>query len=282
MAVVSVVVPTRNSARTLAACLGSIRSQQAVEIELIVVDNGSIDETATIAKRYADRVVDHGPERSAQRNYGASLARGPYLLFIDSDMILDPKVAGECLVRIEETGASAVIVPESTTGQGFWAACRTLERNCYIGDDLIEAARFFPRDGFIKAGGFDEQLTGPEDWDLTTRVSGGKQIPRVAAGIVHDEGHLRIRDHLRKKRYYAASFRRYWHKHPVSGFRQANLLARGAFIRNWRELAKHPGLTVGILTMKSLELCVGLVGAVTSRGVTRQTRQPSSKVRRGS
>lgn len=282
MALVSVVVPTRNSARTLAACLGSIRGQQAVEIELIVVDNGSIDETTSIAKRYADLVVDQGPERSAQRNYGASLAGGPFLLFIDSDMILDPRVARECLVRMEETGASAVIVPESTSGQGFWAACRTLERSCYIGDDLIEAARFFRRDAFTKADGFDEQLTGPEDWDLTTRVSNGKHIPRITAGIVHDEGHLRIREHLRKKRYYAASFRRYWQKHPLSGFRQANLLARGAFIRHWRELAKHPGLTVGIVTMKSLELCVGLVGAVTSRGVTSPTRQPSTMDRRRS
>jgi glycosyltransferase involved in cell wall biosynthesis len=261
---VSVIVPTRNSARTLEACLASIRAQQVTEIELIVVDNGSIDESEAIAQRYADVVVRHGPERSAQRNYGAFLAKGSYLLFVDSDMVLQPNVAAKCMTAIDETGSPAVIVPESTVGEGFWAACRALERSCYAGDDLIEAARFFRRDAFSNAGGFDEQLTGPEDWDLSARVSRGKKLPRAASQIIHDEGHLRIGDHLTKKRYYAASFRRYLQKHRVSPRRQTSFFWRTAFLRNWRDLAKHPVLTIGIGIMKSLELCVGAAGILAS------------------
>src|ERR1700730_278134 len=204
---VSVIVPTRNAARTFEACLASIRAQQRVEIELIVVDNDSVDGSQAIADSYADVVLTHGPERSAQRNYGAFLSKGSYLLFIDSDMILQPDVAAKCMAAMDDTRALAVIVPESSVGQGFWAACRALERSCYVGDDSIEAARFFRRDVFTTIGGFDERLTGPEDWDLSVRVSRGELLPRAASFIIHDEGRLKIADHLRKKRYYAASFR---------------------------------------------------------------------------
>jgi glycosyltransferase involved in cell wall biosynthesis len=84
---VSVIVPTRNNAGTIAACLNSIRKQSYRQIELIVVDNGSNDDTLNIAKKYADAVYTHGPERSAQRNYGAKRSKGAYVLIVDSDII---------------------------------------------------------------------------------------------------------------------------------------------------------------------------------------------------
>src|SRR2546430_16185158 len=84
---VSAIVTTRNSELSLEACLKSIRSQSYGNVELLVVDNRSEDATVAIARRYADVVADIGPERSAQRNCGARLATGDYLLFVDSDMI---------------------------------------------------------------------------------------------------------------------------------------------------------------------------------------------------
>ena len=71
---VSVVVPTRNAARTLDACLRSIRSQTYGRVELVVVDNHSLDATPEIARRYVDAFETSGPERSAQRNRGASVS----------------------------------------------------------------------------------------------------------------------------------------------------------------------------------------------------------------
>src|SRR5438093_11547332 len=91
-ALVSVVVPTRNSAPFLDVCLGSIRAQTYPAVELIVVDNHSSDNTLSIARRWTDRVFTQGPERSTQRNYGARQAAGEYLLFVDSDMVLSAKV----------------------------------------------------------------------------------------------------------------------------------------------------------------------------------------------
>jgi len=253
---VSVIVPTRNSARTLEACLSSIRAQNGTKPELIVVDNESTDGTGDIAARLADVVVRWGPERSAQRNHGAAIAKGEFLLFVDSDMILEPNVVSDCVAVIDQTAASAVIVPEVSIGQGFWAACRALERSCYAGDDTIEAARFFPREVFNEVGGFDESLTGPEDWDLTIRVAAERSLPRAASTIIHDEGDLRLGTALAKKGYYAVSMVRYWRRHGGRAVLQGNLALRPAFARNWRRLLRRPLLAAGVLSLKCLEAMV--------------------------
>ena len=114
---VSLIVPTRNSARTLAACLESCNNQTHEDVEVIVVDNSSTDGTVEIAHELADLVLDQKPERSAQRNRGAAESTGDIVVFIDSDMVLEPTVVAdfvEVFERRPEVGA--VIIPESTEG----------------------------------------------------------------------------------------------------------------------------------------------------------------------
>jgi hypothetical protein len=124
---VSVVVPTRNSMRTLAACLRSIRAQD-VPVELIVVDNASTDGTYELARELADTAVRGGPERSAQRNAGVRLATAGWILWIDADMVLPPTTVSAALATATRDGADAVAVPEVSVGTGYWTACRALER----------------------------------------------------------------------------------------------------------------------------------------------------------
>jgi glycosyltransferase involved in cell wall biosynthesis len=259
---VSVIVPTRNSGRTIRACLESIRSQTYRSLEVIVVDNGSKDQTLPTALLLGDVVERFGPERSAQRNRGAQIAHGEYLLFIDSDMILAPDVIGECLDAVKRNRAPAVVIREVSVGEGFIAHCRALERACYADDDTIEAARFYRRKEFDDAGGFDEQLVAFEDWDLSSRIAGGRVLPRTTSFISHDEGKLLLRTLLMKKRYYAGSYLLYFRKHGRKALGQANLILRPAFLRNWRRLLRHPVLTVGFVSLKAMETAAGFVGVV--------------------
>ena len=257
---VSVIVPTRNSARTLEACLESIARQSHAEVETIVVDNASSDETREIASRFECAFLDIGPERSAQRNQGARHAKGAHLLFVDSDMVLEPDVVAHC-VAAARAGATAAIVPEVSFGEGFWAQCKRLERSCYVGDDDIEAARFYERALFARLGGFDEELSGPEDWDLSRRAAvEGTSIARVSSFIHHDEGRLRLTGLLRKKFEYGRSFPAYREKHRDMSRQFA--LVRPAFVRHRRRLAAEPLTASGVLLMKTLEFSAGAAGAL--------------------
>jgi hypothetical protein len=190
------------------------------------------------------------------------MSSAPYLLFIDADMVLEDRVVEECYALAVGKEVRGVIIPETTVGQGFWARCRALERNCYLGDDLIEGARFFSRNKFEDAGGYDERLVAGEDWDITTRISQGAKLPRTSSQIVHDEGVVRLADRLMKKRYYGASYSVYLRKQGLLALRQTNTLFRAAYFRNWRNLARHPVLTAGLVSLKMLEALAAISGVL--------------------
>ena len=240
---VSVVVPTRNSSAILGKCLESITTQ-SVDSQLVVVDNKSTDKTWDIAGSYGDVVIQGGPERSAQRNIGARASDAEVVGFIDSDMVLSPDVVRDA-VRCIEDGAAGVIVPEITVGDGFWARVRAFERSFYTGSDAIEAARFFRRDVFEAVGGFDENLTGPEDWDLSQRVQKVGRIDRIDASITHLEGRVTFIGACRKKAYYAPGLRAYFKKHGMAGVKQA---ASRPWLRHPRKLFCPLG--VGLVALK--------------------------------
>ena len=256
---VSVVVPTRDSCRTLERCLRSIRAQTYSPLELVVADNASSDGTRGIAERLADTVLVAGPERSAQRNEAARAASGSALLFVDSDMVLTPSVVAEC-VEAAARGADAVIIPEQSFGEGFWARCKALEKSCYIGDPSIEAARFFSRAIFERVGGYDEDLAAGEDWDLHERAArAGANVARISALIWHDEGALRISSLAAKKFRYGRTLGLYAQKHPALARRQLRLV-RPAFVRHRSRLARDPVAAAGMIVMKASEAAAGAAG----------------------
>jgi glycosyltransferase involved in cell wall biosynthesis len=260
---VSVVVTTLNEAADLGRCLTSIRAQTLAGVEIVVVDNGSTDGTPEIAAAFADVVLDQGPERSAQRNAGAQAARADYILFADADMELTPTVLEECL-SAASSDVAAVIIPERSVGEGLWSAAKALERSCYVGDETIEAPRFFSRELFERHGGYDSSLHGPEDWDLPARMRSSERFGRTSAEIVHHEGRLTLAGLVRKKFYYGKSLPRYIARHPELA-QQQFVLVRPAFLRHWRRLARSPLLTAAMVAMKLAEFAGGAAGLATAR-----------------
>lgn len=251
---VSIVIPVKNESQRLPALLDSIRSQHYQSIEVIVVDNFSTDETPAIGSTRADVFVQVGPERSAQRNAGWQIARGRYVLFLDADMVLTAQVISAC-VAAAATGHRALFIPERSFGVGFWAECKALERECYVGDESIEAARFFDRCLLEDVGGYDESLVGFEDWDLTRRVIAIAPVGRISEYILHDEGRLRLLTTIRKKMYYARDFATFVSKH---GARPADVVPiRAAFLRNLPMLARRPIHGLGVIFMKTAEFSAG-------------------------
>ncbi|WP_245627916.1 glycosyltransferase family 2 protein [Actinomadura oligospora] len=251
----TVVVPTRDSARTLERCLVSLRAQ-TVPVEVIVVDNASADGTPEIAAAYADTVLAGGPERSAQRNLGWRAASGDVVAFVDSDMVLSEGVAAEAAEAFgADPGLGGLVIPEESFGQGFWARARAVEKHAYLGDPAVEAARIFRRTALADVGGYDEGLSAFEDWDLADRVAAtGRAIGRTASGVLHDEGRLTLRSAYRKRRYYGRWLPAYRARPTARSF------GRGGTLRRL-PLLSSPVVAAGVIVLKATETAGLLVGA---------------------
>src|SRR6266496_351514 len=257
---VSVIVTTRNNHETLEACLESIKRQTYIPLEIIIVDNNSTDNTKEIARRYTTHVYNKGPERSAQRNYAVTKSTGTYLLIIDSDMELGERVVRSCVDAVTDTAAQAVIIPEESFGEGFWAQCKRLERSFYVGQDFIEAARFFERELFDQVGGYSEEMTGGEDWDLSRRMSAVAITTRSDQFIRHNEGRLYFGKTARKMYYYAQHAAAYFAKNPTKSVLtdQSGPLQRyKLFFSDPKKLFRDPLLGAGMLVLKTAEYTSG-------------------------
>ena len=264
---VSFVVPTHNSARTIDACLESIVGQSDVEAELVVIDNHSTDRTVELSQAWTQTIETLGPERCAQRNWGAQLTSAEVIIFIDSDMVLDPGIARSALEAFERDRAlGAIVIPERSFGSGPWIGTRRLEKDTYLGDPEVEAARIFRRDVFQAVGRYDEALVAGEDWDLADRVVGaGYHIGRVASVVWHDEGRISLRESFAKKRYYGRTF---------GSYRARQGQRRSVGLRRIRpfvgELFRSPLRAGGLIVLKVVEAVGFAMGAHDTR---RQARQ---------
>ncbi|MGI8551702.1 MAG: glycosyltransferase family 2 protein, partial [Dehalococcoidia bacterium] len=267
---VSVIITTRNEESVLVNALRSVHNQTYSKIETIVVDNQSTDATKAVARRFTPLVYDHGPERCAQRNFGIDHANGAYILIIDADMELTSTIVNDCIRQVcKDPAVKAIVIPEESFGEGYWSACKSLERSCYVDDLVIEGARFAERRAILTCGGFDEKLVGGEDWDLTQRLRNRYSVGRICSVIRHNERKLTLRRAVRKKYYYASTYALYIRKHGRIAFQQANMIMRPAYLRSWRRLVKHPALLAGMFYMRTVEMggaCLGLfVGLTLSR-----------------
>lgn len=243
---ISVVVPTYNSERVIGDCLRSLKEQDMPPSEVIVCDGGSTDRTVEIARSFGAQIITMQPNRCSQRNAGAEVASGTYLLFIDSDMRLSPGVVSDCLKTFTDSNA-ALVIPEIFIGEGFWAKVRGFERGFYEGIWYIEAARCYRREQFLQIGGFDPRMVGPEDWDLDQRIRVFGPVVRTSALIQHNEGHINLLGLLRKKAHYAGGFPLFKATHPERAALSLSPMQRARlFVSKPKELLCHPLLSAGV------------------------------------
>lgn len=257
---VSVVVPVKDTGRTLETCLRSIRNQTYPAVELIVIDNFSTDGSWEIAQEWAHHAEQAGPERSAQRNLGVERAAGPWILWIDADMELPETIIEAAMAAVEE-GVDGVFIPEVTVGEGYWTACRALERSCCIEEVLMQSPRLVRRDYLLRTGGFLESLSGTEDAELRSRmIEDGCSLAWIPDLIVHDEGRMSLGFVLSKRYYYGRGLKKYRAEHPGALAAQAGG-AVGAYRRHWRRLAAKPVVAVGAVAMRAGEFAAYGIGA---------------------
>ena len=206
------------------------------------------------------RIFSLNVERTTAKNFASRKANGTFVLFVDSDMVLEPTVIEQCVKAIQAPDVGGIVIPEKSTGLGFWVKVRDFERTFYYGTK-VESARFFRTNHVIEVGGFDEEVIMYEESTLPQRIEkiGLKTAVRVSSFIIHDEGNFKLKNWLRKKRYYSQTERIYTQKYKSYSQQQLGVGSRtGIYIRNrnWITLMKHPILGIGLVILKSLEFFV--------------------------
>lgn len=246
----SVVIPTRNEAANIAACVRSFGTAASRgEVEVIVVDNSSSDDTKAIAASLGARVFDQGNERCAQRNRGWREACADWVLFLDADMVFPGKTLDEALAICgSPDSADAWYIHEVRAGDGIRVKARNFERGFYDGT-CIDGLRMVRRSFLERVGGYDEALVACEDWDLDRRlVSAGARTGMMRGHLVHNEAKVSLARFLAKKSYYSRSvglYRAKWNEDAIVrkqfgvGYRYF-----GVFFGNggWRRVLRHPVL----------------------------------------
>ncbi len=258
---ISIIITTKNEEKNIENCLESINRQNYPrdQIEIIVVDNSSTDRTKEIALKYTNLVFNKGPERSAQRNLGVEKSSGEYFIFLDADMILSENLIKDCVEKIQNNPeVIACYISEIVMGENFFSKVRRFERSFYDAT-VIDCARFIKKDAFLQVGGFDEDLTGPEDWDLDKKLRNIGRIDLIKTPIYHNEAEFNLRTYLDKKGYYSKSFDNYiakWGADDRDLKKQLGIYYRfiGVFIEEgkWKKLILHPALSGGMIFLRFL------------------------------
>jgi glycosyltransferase involved in cell wall biosynthesis len=180
----SVVIPTYNRADLIVKTLQSLLRQQYTNYEIIVVDDGSTDNTAEVVKGIGSEKIIYvkkkNAERAAARNYGARLARGEYINFFDSDDLAYPNHLSEAMSVIREHQKPEWLhlsyAMADPSGAILWDAplnsSPTLNKALVKGNILSCNGVFIKRDIFL-AHPFNEdrQLSASEDYELWCRLA---------------------------------------------------------------------------------------------------------------
>ncbi|MFE9657834.1 glycosyltransferase family 2 protein [Micromonospora sp. NPDC006431] len=205
---VSVIVPNYNYARTLRLCLEGLGRQTHRPLEVIVVDDGSTDDSVAVAHsfpgvRLLRTPVNSGP--SVARNLGAEAAAGEVLMFVDSDVALAPDaVATAVAILRDEPGVGAVCGNYDTVpliDGTFTKDYRNLYRHWYfraaegsITGFLSTAILAVPARIWAEVGPFNPRLTQSEGADVSERLTDRYEV-RMTSRVIgrhDDDATLRI------------------------------------------------------------------------------------------
>lgn len=222
---VSIVILTWNSEQNIGACLGSLhRGLSAFSSEVIVIDNGSRDQTCSVVREALPpaQLICNPENRGVApaRNQGIRLAQGEYILILDDDTVVQPG-ALNCLIRyMEEHPEAGLCGPKLTNADGeLQLSCRRFptlidklarrlpailgqkvtreaemadwdHRAIRDVDYVIGACQIIRRRTLQEVGPFDERIFyGPEDVDLCLRLqqAGWRVVYNPDAVVVHEE-----------------------------------------------------------------------------------------------
>ena len=197
----SIVVPTYNRAHLISATIESILSQGYRNFEIIIVDDGSTDNTEEVIQRFlSDNIHYHkkkNAERAAARNTGTLLSKGDYINWFDSDDIMFPdhlQVAANTLLKYNKPEILALGHQHqhiSGTVLEVLEYSPDINSEMYRGNPLANSPVIVRRDiALANLFNEDRELSGSEDYELWLRLASKYKIyssPKVTLAVIDHE-----------------------------------------------------------------------------------------------
>jgi glycosyltransferase involved in cell wall biosynthesis len=193
---VSVIIPSYNYARYLGEAIDSALGQTLPPLEVIVVDDGSTDDTPDVLAKYGDRIRvlrQKNAGVAVARNSGIAAARGEYVAFLDADDVWLPRKLELQMARFD--GSIGLV----HCGVEFGSAIQLPRVEGDVADallllepDVIHAPGstvVVPKRVAEEVGGFDPSLPASEDWDFIYRVATRTRVAAVPEPLVHYRKH---------------------------------------------------------------------------------------------
>jgi hypothetical protein len=179
---VSIVTPSYNQGNFIRATIESVLSQDYPNLEYIIMDGGSTDQTASVVKDYASRLTfisekDHGQSHAI--NKGFRIARGQILAWLNSDDLYLPgtvRKGVDALGRNPTAGAAYgegyLIDRDGQNASRFpWTETFNLWKLVYLSDYILQQTVYFRKTVLEDVGYLDEQLHYTMDWDVLIRIA---------------------------------------------------------------------------------------------------------------
>ena len=186
---VSVMIPYYNCKEYIVETIQSVLSQSYQNFEIIIVDDGSAPEHADYLREFlADKpairyAVQNNQGVAAARNHAARLAGGKYFLFLDSDDLILPDYIEKCVTVLENNPDCKLVYPLAEyfdAQEGLWNLPDYDGLESLLKGNRIPIISMHRAEDFVSLGGFDENLTTHEDWDLWIRLlSNGGTVIRI-------------------------------------------------------------------------------------------------------
>jgi glycosyltransferase involved in cell wall biosynthesis len=208
---VSVVIPNYNYAAYLRQAIDSVLTQSYANVEVIVVDDGSTDDSAEVLDSYGDRIRWFRQKNSGvsvARNRGIEEARGKYIAFLDADDFWRPEKLAHQVPLFSNASVGMVYCGiEHINLQGQSLASITHGMRGHVLEDVAQltivgipahsSTAVFRKSALDQLGGFDERISTSADWDMFRRVSCHFAVEFVPEALVlyriHGSGmHLNV------------------------------------------------------------------------------------------
>lgn len=196
------IIPVYNYAQYVTRAINSVLNQTLKDVEVIVVDDGSTDETPQVLASIRDpRVRIFRKENTgvaSSRNYGARLASASYIAFLDADDEFLPENLEKKLSALKEGGARAVcsdyimVFPDGKTlrcspdtKESLLEKLLCLKTTIWASSNLL-----IEKETFVELGGFDPLMSTSADWEFSCRLAASTPILHIPEPLLIYHMHL--------------------------------------------------------------------------------------------